>query len=488
MGTAQNFEIIPTDYIETLDNSAFTSFLHSIAREKNGKKSKFVSVTLPIAGIDPLAALELYPDSSEKFYWDHPENSISISAAGNMAELKATGSSRFSEISEKSAEIKKKIAAYTAISHSMAGPLFLGGYSFTDHNIGKLWNRFGASRFVLPEWMLIRSGNLHLLTLIFEREGREVHELYQEIIEKITHFIRLAGDLSPGENETVQHDDILCTLQQPEDKQRWLNNVEKARDLIIQKKFEKIVIARSIEVESRHRLQPTLMSHKLRQQFPGCYNFLIQVDEDTSFIGATPERLASFKNGMLLTEGLAGSISRGKSALEDAALANSLMKSDKDRSEHQYVVHAIDSSLQPFSYRVEHPKQPRVKKLQNVQHLFTPISASIKDGVQIHELIEKLHPTPAVGGFPKVQSTRHIQQIEQIERGWYSAPIGWFNLNGCGEFAVAIRSALLHKNRAWLYAGCGIVEDSDPETEWNETLIKFRPMLDALNHSRFNHE
>jgi len=370
----------------------------------------------------------------------------------------------------------------------MAGPLFLGGYSFNDHNIGKLWNRFGAARFVLPEWMLIRNGNLHLLTLIFEKQGREVHELYQEIIEKVTHFINLAGELTPCRNEAPQQENILCTLQQPDDKQRWLKNVEEARSLIKQKKFEKIVIARSIEVESRHRLQPTVMSHNLRQKFPGCYNFLIQVDEDTSFIGATPERLASFKNGVFLTEGLAGSISRGKSAIEDAALANSLMKSDKDRSEHQYVVHDIDNSLKPFSYRVEHPKQPQVKKLQNVQHLFTPITASIKDGVQIHELIEKLHPTPAVGGFPKEQSTRHIQHIEQIERGWYSAPVGWFNLNGCGEFAVAIRSALLHKNKAWVYAGCGIIEDSDPETEWDESLMKFRPMLDALNHLQFTHE
>ncbi|MEX2455954.1 MAG: chorismate-binding protein, partial [Balneolaceae bacterium] len=149
--------------------------------------------------------------------------------------------------------------------------------------------------------------------------------------------------------------------------------------------------------------------------------------------------------------------------------------------EHQFVVRAINDNLKPYSLQVEHPSQPQVKKLQNVQHLFTPISASIKNGIQIHELIQNLHPTPAVGGYPRDEATRHIQDIEQIERGWYSAPVGWFNLNGSGEFAVAIRSALLHDHKAHLYAGCGIVADSDAETEWHETLLKFEPMMDAIN-------
>lgn len=105
---------------------------------------------------------------------------------------------------------------------------------------------------------------------------------------------------------------------------------------------------------------------------------MIQKDSDTAFVGATPERLASFKGGVFTTEGLAGSTSRGNSAIEDAALANSLLRSQKDQNEHQFVVRAIGNSLQQFSDRIEHPRQPKVKKLKNVQHLFTPISASIK--------------------------------------------------------------------------------------------------------------
>lgn len=475
---------IPTTFIESLESPAFTDFLRSVYKNK----SPLLSITLPIAGIDPLAALELNPDYDEKFYWAHPEQSISISAAGKVRELKSTGKNRFEDITQQTVNVKEEIQAYTAIQHSMAGPLFLGGYSFTDHNIGQIWKKFGAARFVLPEWMLVEIGNLHLLTLAIEKNGRTADDIYEEIISKITDFLNLAGKLRHSDDKEPLQSNILCTLQKPEDRQKWVTKVEKAKELIQKKKFEKIVLARSVSFQSKRELVPTVLAHKLRQKYPACYNFMIQRDPTTTFIGASPERLASFNNGTFLTEGLAGSISRGKSAIEDASLAHTLLNSQKDREEHNFVVQAIDDNLKPYTDRVEHPKQPQIKKLQNVQHLFTPIRASIKEGVEIHELVEQLHPTPAVGGYPRDESVPYIQQIEQIDRGWYSAPVGWFNLKGSGEFAVAIRSALLHENNAELFAGCGIVSDSDPETEWKETLLKFVPLMDALNQLDMNYE
>tara|TARA_R100001143_G_scaffold63604_1_gene73772 strand:- start:25984 stop:27438 length:1455 start_codon:yes stop_codon:yes gene_type:complete len=475
--------ITPTTFVESLESEAFTDFLQSVT----SKKSSILSITLPIAGIDPLAALELKHDYEEKFYWNHPENSISISAAGSILELKATGADRFEEIAEQTEELKDQIDAYTVIEHSMAGPLFLGGYSFADHNVGAVWKKFGAARFVLPEWMLIEIGSLHLLTLTIIRNNRPADEIYQEVISKITDFLNLAGHLNHHPERHKKQANILCTLQEPQDRENWIEKIIKAKALIKKGLFEKIVIARSTLMSSRVNIEPTLLAHQLREKYPACYNFLIQRDRNTSFIGATPEKLASFHNGIFLTEGLAGSISRGRSALEDATFAQALFRSRKDRNEHQFVVKAIDDSLEKFSHSIERPEHPGIKKLQNVQHLFTPIRASIKEGVQIHQLLQELHPTPAVGGFPKKDSVPYINGIENMERGWYAAPVGWFNLNGCGEFAVAIRSALLHKNKAELYAGCGIVENSDPAKEWDETLLKFIPMMDALNQLDADH-
>ena len=469
--------IIPTEFIEAIDSQEFTRFLKNIG----DSPSPLLTVTLPIAPIDPLAALELNPDYEEKFYWDHPDNKLSISAAGKVRELKATGVDRFEEIASQTAGLKDEIDAYTAVMHSMAGPLFLGGYSFDNHNIGRIWKKFGAARFVLPEWMLVKSDTLHLLTLTIDKKDEAPHEIYQQIISRLTEFIHLSGEF-PGEvQQETEESGILCSLQAPDEHHDWIRKVEQARDMIHKKQFDKIVLARPLTVESKTAPVFTKITYRLRERYPECFNFLVQKDSDTAFVGATPERLASFRNNRFRTEGLAGSTSRGKSALEDAALAQSLLKSRKDRNEHEFVIRAINDNLKKYSKRIEHPKKPEIKKLNNVQHLFTPISASIKKGVQIHELISEMHPTPAVGGFPRDEAVAHIYDIEQMDRGWYAAPVGWFNLNGWGEFAVAIRSALLHKNRAVLYAGCGIVADSDPEKEWNETLLKFKPMLESLS-------
>jgi menaquinone-specific isochorismate synthase len=277
--------ITPTEFIEALDSPSFTGFLKEV--EKSDKP--VLSVTLPIAAIDPLAALEINDEYEQQFYWDHPENDISISAAGCIRELKSTGKDRFSEISSQTRFMKQEIDAYTAIKHSMAGPLFLGGYSFSDHNVGNVWKKFGGARFVLPEWMIIRNGKLHLLTLTIDKNSCTSDEIYQEIISRITDFLNLSGKLQNQSIKETSKNSILCTLQSPEDKGRWIKKVERAREMIASQKFEKIVLARSVEVESRHKPVFTLLTHQLRQKYPECFNFMIQKDSETAFIGATPE-------------------------------------------------------------------------------------------------------------------------------------------------------------------------------------------------------
>ena len=210
---------------------------------------------------------------------------------------------------------------------------------------------------------------------------------------------------------------------------------------------------------------------------------MIRHNDTASFIGCTPERLASFQSNFILTEGLAGSISRGDTASEDVMLENDLLRSSKDLHEHKIVLSAIEQQLAPFSSNITHPTKPSVKKLSNVQHLYTPITASILEGVSKTELLKKLHPTPAVGGFPRAEAVKFIQQHEDFDRGWYAAPIGWINTSGNGEFAVAIRSGLIMKNQVRFFAGCGIVQDSDPQKEWEETNMKFIPMLTALKYA-----
>lgn len=177
---------------------------------------------------------------------------------------------------------------------------------------------------------------------------------------------------------------------------------------------------------------------------------------------------------------LAGSYPRGTCDDSDRRLAAELLADPKERNEHALVRSALADALGAFCDRLEMPEMPSVLKLPNVQHLCTPISGRITAGRSLLRIVERLHPTPSVGGEPRAAALRFIRAREQLDRGWYAGAVGWVDHRGDGEFAVAIRAALLHGGEATLFAGCGIVADSDPEREFAESCIKLTPMLTAL--------
>jgi menaquinone-specific isochorismate synthase len=202
-------------------------------------------------------------------------------------------------------------------------------------------------------------------------------------------------------------------------------------------------------------------------------------DVAATAFGATPERLVSRRGHTIETEALAGSIGRGDTPSDDEALAEELAASSKDRLEHSLVVEALRDQLENLASSVT--IGPRsVRRLASVQHLQTTIRASLSRDRHILSLVEALHPTPAVGGLPPATAREMIRRAESFSRGWYAAPVGWFDARGNGEFAVAIRSAVAANTRATLFAGAGVVADSAPENEWEELQLKYRPVLDAL--------
>ncbi len=177
---------------------------------------------------------------------------------------------------------------------------------------------------------------------------------------------------------------------------------------------------------------------------------------------------------------LAGSIRRGVTDQEDHALGQQLLASAKDSGEHAVVVRVLAEGLRAVCADVQTPPAPQLLRLHNVQHLHTPITARVRTGRSVLDLVERLHPTPAVGGYPREAALRLIRDREGLDRGWYAGPLGWVDARGEGEFAVALRSALLRGSEATLFAGCGIVADSQPESEYAESALKMRPLLAAL--------
>ncbi|HEY0582716.1 MAG TPA: isochorismate synthase, partial [Chloroflexota bacterium] len=229
---------------------------------------------------------------------------------------------------------------------------------------------------------------------------------------------------------------------------------------------------------------PRDVQHALRdlaERYPECTIFAV-AQPDACFLGATPERLIALRHGLASTMALAGSAPRGVTPAHDEALAQQLLCSPKERAEHAVVVGALRDGLTRAGLctRIIADARPRVQKLANVQHLLTPIRAQVVAGTDVLSLVARLHPTPAVGGYPREAALRLIRDREGLDRGWYAGPIGWVDARGDGEFVVGIRSALVRHGQATLFAGCGIVAESDAAAEYAESTWKLRPMRAAL--------
>jgi isochorismate synthase len=226
-------------------------------------------------------------------------------------------------------------------------------------------------------------------------------------------------------------------------------------------------------------IDPAAVFGALRGVFPSCFSYCVGTPGGT-FLGASPELLVRRDGARAQTVALAGTTRRSADPSVDDHLGEQLLHSTKEREEQAIVAARIEQTLAPVSLWVAAAEEPMLVKVQNVQHLATPIRAQLRDPVPAVELAGLLHPTPAVGGEPHDRAVRLIPELEGLDRGWYAGPVGWTDMAEDGEFCVALRGGLLRGDTAHLYAGCGIVRDSVPAAELAETEIKLQTMLPLL--------
>jgi salicylate biosynthesis isochorismate synthase/menaquinone-specific isochorismate synthase len=244
--------------------------------------------------------------------------------------------------------------------------------------------------------------------------------------------------------------------------------------------LEKVVLAREVTVAAGRAHDPAAVFGAMRELFPSCFCFCAGSPEG-AFLGASPELLVRRRGAGAATVALAGSIRRSADPAVDDHLAEQLLHSDKDREEHRIVARRIERKLAPRSVWVSADPDPVVIKVANIQHLATPVHAQLADPLSAVELAGLLHPTPAVGGEPGDAARAAIAELEDLDRGWYAGPVGWMDSTEDGEFCVALRSALLRDRTAHLFAGAGIVADSDPASELAETELKLEALLPLLS-------
>jgi menaquinone-specific isochorismate synthase len=261
---------------------------------------------------------------------------------------------------------------------------------------------------------------------------------------------------------------------------RWEAAVATAVEHINAGSLDKVVLARDLDVRTSDPIDARWVLRRLADRYPSCFTFAVD-----GLLGATPELLVRVEGSLVTSRVLAGTIRRTGSLARDEALAGSLARSSKDLEEHEYAVASVADALAAHCTGMNVPEAPFVLHLPNVMHLATDVTGVIGDRSSALDLAAALHPTAAVCGTPRSAANSLIAQLEGMDRARYAGPVGWIAADGTGEFGIALRSGELDAEdarRIRLFAGCGIVADSDPVDELEESNVKFVPMRDALDH------
>jgi isochorismate synthase len=405
--------------------------------------------------------------------WEQRTAGVTFAGAGAAWIVRANGASRFGTVAAAIGDV----GAHLVRDDTLTNFPLIGGFAFgVNADPSPNWRDFPDALFVIPQILVQIDGDDAFLRITArvtpDATPHDVEIEFCALLEQARFWLDAPLPVPPRTSVIGRH-------SHP-DRRAWESSVATATSLIRQDQLNKVVLAREDRLLFDHAISPVATLASLRDLDPAATRFALQ-SGGSWFIGSTPERLVRLQDGRVDVTCLAGSVGIGSDDDATRRLAAQLLASAKDRDEHDIVVRSTVRALEELCEEVTPaPDSPRVVRARSVQHLETPISAHMSRAGRILDLIERLHPTPAVGGFPREQALTAIRELEAIDRGWYAGPFGWTGLDGQGEFAVAIRSALLAGRSASLYAGCGIMANSDPAAEWEETCLKLRPMLAAL--------
>lgn len=449
-------------------------------------------VTVPVAaGIDPLAHVAAARDTGEPWTcFEQPAHGgHAIATLGVAAEVIAAGESRFAVVAREcatwldAAEIDDLADDPTAPAG--AGPAWVGGFGFfADGPYGDAWRGTPPARFTLPAAAIVRGRDQARLTLNLAVAPDDDAAALMARVESLVERLSLDAALderphgSPPAGAAGESSASVSSVASPS---HYEQAVARGTEMIAAGELEKLVLAREVVLRRERPIDCVAALRELRERFPECTLFAI-ADAEAVFLGATPELLIRREGRRASTLALAGSIRRGSDEQTDQHLGEQLLASDKDNREHAFVVRQIERTLGRLSAWTAVGERPELVKVKNIQHLATPIRAQLTEPRPVIELAGLLHPTPAVGGEPWPEAGEAIRSLEGFDRGWYTGGVGWMDQLEDGEFHVALRSALVNGDHARLFAGAGIVGDSDPAAELAETETKLEALLPVLSH------
>ena len=390
------------------------------------------------------------------FDWRTPEGA-ELSGAGAVARFEAFGPNRFAAAKE----WLTSLAAAGTLQYEGDDPaplIAVGGFSFTPNSHGTPAS-FGDAVFWVPERIARRSPGQE------PQSGR---------------WRRADGTRRPAAPRPPERGAFHAM-----GRNAWTAAVRGALDRIGSGTLQKVVLARGVEIESSEPVDPRTLLRVIAEANPRAYRYLLRPADGAAFLGASPERLVSLQDGAVASDAVAGTVRleypdrpEGAGASNGAAVA-SLLKSEKDRREHAPVARHIVRALSPLCTVVT-AADAEAQVHRRLAHLRTSVRGLAKPGTHVLDLVERLHPTPAVAGTPGEAALAFLREHEPVDRGWYAGVVGWMDAAGNGDFVVGIRSAFLDGTRTLLFAGAGIVAGSNPDAEWEETELKLSMMREAI--------
>lgn len=417
----------------------------------------------PVVSIDPLNWLS-HIQEDKKIYWSDRERRSEVAGVGSVISFDGRSSD----------ELNANIGMMENILRQDQRLKFFGGIRFSNRKNGDTtWRAFPYFHFHLPVFEFIRRGNRYSF----------VCNLYQpdqlSLSESRSHYLRFIHRLFSGNGKADPPVRFIGRKDNPEQAE-WVQNIQQALQWLDGRPLEKVVLARKSELTFSRPLKAERLLNELRTSNPNSFLFLFRLNKENAFLGSTPERLYKRSGRHLETEAVAGTRRRGRTPEEDRRLKEDLLHCEKDLREHAYVVRSIEQVLTPYVHSIQKDAQTGILENARVQHLVVRFKAELKEKVSDMDVLNNLHPTPAVGGVPKEKAIEKIHQLEHFDRGWYAGPVGWISHQEA-EFAVGIRSALLQGSKVSLFAGAGIVQGSDPISEWREIENKIANFIKVLH-------
>jgi len=390
-------------------------------------------------------------DTPEKFYYRAKDDNFILGGAGRAFVMEGATA----------ADILSGLDHLWRVDETI--PVF-GGFSFyPDDDVSCEWTPFGRFRFTLP-FLEFRSDDRGLRVALnyINPKGHSAAAVARELCLALE-----ALDAGRRSIPAVMPQAMMKKELVPE-KAQWNQMIKRALHAIREGEHKKIVLARKKIITRKDHWDPAQIVRMISEIKENSFIFFYQIEDAVAFLGRSPERLFRMEDGHVLAEAIAGTRPRGKTVLEDEGFEGELLNSQKELEEHRFVAGFIETAMNRICTDVRKVSSEEILKLRHVQHISTRFSGrSPRDKTPL-SVAQVFHPTPAVGGYPVEGIADYLKSAEPFRRGWYAAPIGWMNRKNA-DFAVGIRSALVNGNALHIFAGAGIVRQSNAHAEWNET-------------------